>query len=153
MVSAQQLVLRPLKNALGAILGVVAYAKEVSGVSQLFVKDSGGTEYQLTGGALVTEYTADGPVSINGHASLDNDGAPLVMTLADPGAAGKRLVISQIDTGTQGHTVTTASAGGFDGTNNTATFDAQYETLVLESVAADRWVIVENVGSVGLSAV
>ena len=67
--------------------------------------------------------------------------------------AGVWMIIYQKDGGTQGHTVTTATAGGFDGTNNTATFNAASETLVLLSVSSTRWAIVENIGSVGLTAV
>lgn len=64
---------------------------------------------------------------------------------------GQFLVISQKDAGTVGHTVTTA--GTFDGTNNTATFNAANETLVLFGVSSTRWAIVQNIGSVALSAV
>lgn len=65
--------------------------------------------------------------------------------------AGQLLVVTQADAGTAGHTLTTV--GTFDGTNNTATFNAQYETLVLFALSSTRWVILGNFGSVGLSAV
>ena len=103
--------------------------------------------------ATETAYTASGAITNNGAVSLNQSGSALAMTLADPGGAGKYLIITQIDSGTQGHTVTTATAGGFDGTNNTATFNAQYECLVLYSISSARWVIVENIGAVALSAV
>ncbi len=99
------------------------------------------------------ESTSSGTIPTIGLATLNQSGSILVMTVANPGAAGRRLVITQTDTGTQGHTVTTASAGGFDGTNNTATFNAQFETLILYSVSSTRWIIVENIGAVALSAV
>ena len=101
-----------------------------------------------------TAYTASGAIGANvGTVELNQAGSAILMTLADPGDSGYLLVITQIDAGTQGHTVTTATAGGFDGTNNTATFNAQNETLVLYSISATRWVIVQNIGGVGLSAV
>ncbi len=134
-------------------LGATTYSLVKDSKAQLFVKDGSGVEHQVSGGALETIYTATGAISLNGHASLNQSGSILVMTLASPGIAGKTLVLSQIDTGTQGHTVTTAAAGGFDGTNNTATFNAQFETLVLRSVTSTRWVIVENIGAVALSSV
>lgn len=64
---------------------------------------------------------------------------------------GQLLIVSQKDAGTVGHTLTTA--GTFDGTNNTATFDAANETLVLFGVSSTRWIVIQNVGSVALSLV
>jgi len=99
----------------------------------------------------VKTYIADGVIVLEGFVALNSSGTALSMTLADPGYAGRHLIITQIDGGTDGHTVTAATSGAFDGTNEIATFNAQYETLILVSVASTRWVIVENVGSVGLS--
>ena len=79
-----------------------------------------------------------------------NDTTPLIAaTIAAP-AAGRLLIITQIDSGTAGHTVTLTS-GTYDGSNTIATFNAQYETLVLFGVSTTRFVIVENIGAVGLS--
>lgn len=64
--------------------------------------------------------------------------------------AGRFLVITQIDAGTAGHTVT-MTAGDYDGTNAIATFNAREETLVLLGVSSTRFVIVENIGAVALS--
>lgn len=65
--------------------------------------------------------------------------------------AGQFLIISQQDAGTAGHTLTTA--GTFDGTNNTATFNAAGESLVLFAISSTRWLILLNEGSVALTAV
>lgn len=67
---------------------------------------------------------------------------------------GRFLVITQIDAGTAGHTVTIAGGGTntFDGTNEIATFNAAVETLVLYGLSATRFAIVLNLGSVGLSS-
>jgi hypothetical protein len=80
---------------------------------------------------------------------LNKDDGILAMTMTP--TEGLLLIISQKDAGTSGHTVTTA--GTYDGTNNTATFDAAAETLVLFGISGTRWVILGNFGSVGLSAV
>lgn len=49
--------------------------------------------------------------------------------------------------------VTCATGVTFDGTNNTATFDAVNEAVVLQYKSATAWDIVLNVGAVVLSAV
>jgi hypothetical protein len=71
------------------------------------------------------------------------------MTIAAP-AAGRFLIIYQKDAGTAGHTVTLTS-GTYNGTNTIATFDEYGECLVLLGVSATRFLVVSNVGSVGLS--
>lgn len=53
---------------------------------------------------------------------------------------------------TSGSVVVTC-AGTFDGTNNTATFDAANESLTLVYNTATAWAIEANVGGVALSAV
>jgi hypothetical protein len=79
-----------------------------------------------------------------------NNATAIIEAITTP-TVGQLLIVSQKDAGTEGHTLTTA--GTFDGLNNTATFDARYETLVLFGVSSTRWVIISNIGSVGLSAV
>ena len=49
--------------------------------------------------------------------------------------------------------VTTAAGITFDGTNNTATFDAAQEALVLVYEDYNKWAIKLNVGGVALSSV
>lgn len=98
-----------------------------------------------------TEYTASGaiPATVSLVALNKSDGA-LAMTIAAP-TPKQVLVIYQKDGGTQGHTVT-LTAGTYDGTNDIATFNAQYEALVLIGVSATRYLLVSNIGSVALSA-
>lgn len=50
-------------------------------------------------------------------------------------------------------TVVVTCAGTFDGTNNTATFDAANESLTLVYNTATAWAIESNVGGVALSSV
>lgn len=80
---------------------------------------------------------------------LNNSSSAIAYTITKP-KAGWFLVINQKDSGTAGHTVTLTS-GTFDGSNSVATLNAQNETLVLFGVSATRFIIVENIGSVGLS--
>lgn len=80
---------------------------------------------------------------------LNHASVAIAATIAKP-APGRFLVITQVDAGTAGHTVT-LTAGTFDGTNDVATFDAAGETLVLYGVSESRFVVVENLGTVAFS--
>ena len=98
-----------------------------------------------------TVYTATGAIDpTKSLVHLDTASGKIEMTIAAP-VAGHFMVITQVDTGTDGHTVT-LTAGDYDGTNDIATFNAAEETLVLFGLSATRYVIVENIGSVALSA-
>jgi len=99
-----------------------------------------------------TEYIASGAIDVTtpvSYVELNKSDGALAMTIAAP-VKGQLLVITQTDSGTQGHTVT-LSAGDFDGTNEIATFDAQEETLVLFGLSATRYAVLANIGSVALS--
>lgn len=97
-----------------------------------------------------TAYTATGAISASvSFVALNHSTVACAMTIAAP-AAGRFLVIYQKDTGTAGHTVT-LTAGTYDGTTTIATFNAANECLVLFGVSATRFIVVSNVGSVGLS--
>ncbi|HBA73468.1 MAG TPA: hypothetical protein DCZ63_15135 [Geobacter sp.] len=93
--------------------------------------------------------TASGALPDDSFVQLNLASAGLAMTLATP-TKGRFLVITQIDAGTHGHTVT-LGAGTWDGTNDVATFNAPGETLVVFGVSNTRFVIVENIGSVAFS--
>jgi len=100
---------------------------------------------------LDLELLASGAIdpSLYTWVKLDHSSVKIEATIAAP-VAGKFLIISQIDSGTAAHTVT-LTAGTWDGTLTIATFNALGETLILFGVTATRYVIVENVGAVGLS--
>jgi len=112
------------------------------------------------GGALNTRidntvYTpstmlASGALPNATYVTLNSATPAIAATLTAP-TAGRLLVVSQIDGGTVGHTLKLGAGCTFDGTNNTATFNAAGETLVLFGLTATRFAIVVNVGSVGLS--
>ena len=74
------------------------------------------------------------------------------MTLAAPGP-GHRAVIRIVSI-TPGTVVVTTPAGvTLDGTNNTATFNAVDDTLILVENDAKNWAIELNAGAVVLSTV
>lgn len=96
-----------------------------------------------------TELTGSGAISGQSIVALNKSGGSIAATIAAP-TAGWLLVIYQKDSGTASHTVTLTS-GTYNGSNTVATFNAQNECLVLFGVSATRFVILENLGSVGLS--
>lgn len=100
------------------------------------------------------EYTATASNSVNsGCITLKHDTVAILISVPAPGAAGKTLIIRDNSTGGTAAHVVTATSGTFDGTNNTATFNAPGEQLILYSVSATAWIIVLNSGSVGMSLV
>lgn len=100
----------------------------------------------------ITRYDDDGAIAISGIALIDGGEGIAGLTLAAPQAGC--LARIKLDAITSGAVVlTTAEGVTFDGTNNTATFDAAGEELVLGYKSATEWEVVANVGSVALSAV
>lgn len=95
-------------------------------------------------------YTASGAIASGvSCVALNSSGVIINMTITAP-VAGRFLTIYHKDSSTASHVVT-LTAGTFDGSASTATFDAQNETLVLFGVSATRFVVVENIGSVVLA--
>lgn len=118
------------------------------------VEAMGMTTQLDTQAAAVTAaaYTATGAIAeADNVVDLNHSSTKIEATIAAP-RPGRILVITQIDSGTEGHTVT-LTAGTFDGTNNTATLNAQYEALVLLGISTKRFLILKNYGSVALSDV
>jgi hypothetical protein len=90
--------------------------------------------------------------STNGVSSIAGGTGIADMTLAAPSDGDVATI--RIDAITSGTVVVTCAAGvTFDGTNNTATFDAADESLVLAYKSATEWQVVLNIGSVALSSV
>lgn len=99
----------------------------------------------------VTEYSSNGAVAISGIAMIAGGTGLSGMTLAAPEAGCYcEIVLETITSGTV--VVTTAAGVTFDGTNHTATFDAQGDFLRLGYKSATEWKIIEN-NSVALSLV
>ncbi len=77
----------------------------------------------------------------------------ILVAIADAKAhQGLFMVVDTSASGTAAHVVT-LTAGTFDGTNNVATLNAPAEALIVWFDSAGAGTIVENVGSVALSAV
>ncbi len=105
-------------------------------------------------GRTVQPLTASGAISIkSGLVTLAHATVVIAATLAAP-VAGDELFISNTSaSGTVAHTVTLGAGVTFvGGSDNTATFDAPGETLHMIAVSATKWLIIENIGSVALSA-
>lgn len=80
---------------------------------------------------------------------LNHSSVAIVATIAAP-IEGHLLIIYQIDSGTAGHTVV-LTAGTFDGTNDTATLNAQDECIVVLGESATRFRELINLGTVAYS--
>lgn len=101
---------------------------------------------------IAVAYTGSGAIGpADSVVDLNKAGGTLVMTIAGGFDVGRILVITQIDAGSNSHTVTLPSSTTFDGTNNIATFGTQYQALVLLCISQKRFLILKNYGSVTLS--
>lgn len=99
------------------------------------------------------ELTATGAITLtNGTVFLNHATVVIAATLAAPTKGDELIIIDNSATGTAAHTVTLAAGVTFDGTNDIATFNLLGEALHIKAASATRWVILANVGSVGLSA-
>jgi len=100
----------------------------------------------------VQALVASGAITItSGLVTLAHDSTPIAAAKAAPVAGDELYVINISADGTAAHTLKTAAGVTLDGTNNTATLDAPGDVLHLIAVSATRWVILENIGTVGLS--
>ena len=93
--------------------------------------------------------TANGAIRADAELVTLSKSGVLAATIAAP-ATGRRLVITQVDAGTDGHTVTLA-AGTWNGTNAVATLNAAGESLDVIGISATRFLIITNVGAVAFS--
>ena len=97
-----------------------------------------------------TSYSTDTAITVGELALIDSSGAARALTLANPGEAGIYQVLVAETVGND-ITITCATAGALDGTNEIATMDTQNQALVLLSISSTRWTIIKNEGSVTLS--
>jgi len=150
-----------LRNLGGAIEGLspteIAFidgvTAGVASASKALVLGTSGEVDALTVTTLkcgVTAGSTEANISNTGTTTLGSTTAT-AYTLGAP-AAGVHKVITMTGATTAAQTVTLAS-GTFDGTNNTATFNAAAETLVLEGLTTAAYCVSSNVGSVALSSV
>lgn len=105
-------------------------------------------------GNVVQALTASGAISIrSGLVTLAHATVIIAATKAAPTAGDELIIVNTSASGTVAHTVTLSGGATWDGTNNTATFDAPEEALHVVAVSATRFKILENIGSVALSNV
>lgn len=98
------------------------------------------------------ELTASGAITIaNGLVLLNHATVAIDATKADPAVGDELFIVNNSASGTAGHNVVLAT-GTWDGTNDTATFDAPGEALHVIAISATRFFILENIGSVALSS-
>lgn len=98
--------------------------------------------------------TETGAITINnGQVQLNHDTVIIAATLNAPAVGDTLIIVDNSASGTAAHTVTLPAGVTWDGTNNTATFDAPGEALFVTALSATRWFIVLNIGSVALSNV
>lgn len=88
----------------------------------------------------------DFPLTKLNHATV-----AVVTTLAAPTPGDLVIITDNSASGTAAHTVTLPSGVTWDGTNRVATFNAPGETLVAIAISATRFLILLNIGAVGLS--
>lgn len=89
-----------------------------------------------------------------GLITFAHDTTPILLTIPAPKDSGQLLILRDNSSGgTASHVMTAASGTTFDGTNNTATFNAPGEQLILMSVSITEWIIILNSGSVSLTSV
>lgn len=130
---------------------VIAESTATTGVTIDGVLNKDG---QTDAGRVSQELTATGAFTLgSGLALLNHASVIIAATLAAPAVGDDLVIVDNSATGTAAHTVTTAAGVTWDGTNNTATFNLLGETLHVVALSATRWLILENIGSVALSAV
>lgn len=104
------------------------------------------------GGRVVQALTETGAITLNsGLVTLAHATVVIAATLDAPTAGDELIITNTSASGTEAHTVTLAGGVTWDGTNDVATFDAPGEALHVIAVSATRFLILENIGSVGLS--
>jgi len=105
-------------------------------------------------GRQVQALTASGAISIkSGLVTLAHATVVIAATLAAPVAGDELLIADASASGTAAHTVTLPGGVTWDGTNNTATFNAPGKALHVIALSAARWLIIQNVGTVTFSTV
>ena len=99
----------------------------------------------------VRTLTATQTITVDGNTTLVlNNAANIVVTIANAPRAGDSLELICLNTD-DGTTVVLPDGVTWDGTNGTATFDADGEVLVVRAISSTRYVVTSNPGSVAFS--
>lgn len=129
----------------------VGYVISRSSILIDLTKDTTGTTVTASN-FDVFEVSTAGALSTKGISLVTTGAGALALTLGAP-TAGTQVRIKLVTDGGGDATVTTGTGITLDGTNNTAVFADALDELVLGYKSATEWIIIENVGSVALSAV
>lgn len=137
----------------GTVLGVALQASTGAGqFVMVLLRDSLGSKFtQVLAHNDVTEISANGVIPVSGVSliAVGTGLASLTLAAPQPGCMARIRAVSR----TSGNAVVTTAAGvTFDGTNNTATFDAVGDELILGYKSATQWAVIQNT-TVTLSAV
>lgn len=102
---------------------------------------------------FVNEVSSTNKACITNGVNIIAAGAGLSDATIGPPHPGHRAVIRLATLTGSVTAVVTVTEGTFDGTNNTATFDAAGEAITLVYNGSTAWAVELNVGGVVLSAV
>lgn len=144
---------RAVASAGGVILGVALQASTGSGkfIEVMLATQTGAKFGQVLVSNDVTELSTNTAIPVSGVSLISGGTGLASMTLAAPQAGCQaRIRIVALSSGNV--VVTTPTGVTFDGTNNTATFNAVADELVLGYKSATQWIVIENT-SVSLSSV
>ena len=144
---------RAVASAGGVILGVALQASAGSGkfIEVMLQTQTGAKFGQVLASNDVYEVSTNGAIATSGITLIAGGTGLASLTLAAPSPGVQaRIRIATISSGNV--VVTTAAGVTFDGTNNTATFNAAADELVLGYKSATQWIVIENT-SVSLSSV
>lgn len=102
-------------------------------------------------GRHVQTLTSSDAITINsGMVALQHNSTPVAATLDAPAVGDELLIVDNSASGTAAHTVTLTGAT-WNGTNTIATLDAPGEAIHVLAIATNRFLILNNVGSVAFS--
>ena len=145
---------RSTTSAGGVVLGRALTAAGAAGVKHevLLYQQIGAKFGHVLTSNDITNVSVNGALPISGISliAIGTGLAGLTLAAPQPGCLARIRAVSR----SSGSAVVTTAVGvTLDGTNNTATFDAAGEELVLGYASATAWAVIENVGSVALSDV
>jgi hypothetical protein len=114
--------------------------------------DSIATGVETISGSTTSAVGNGTDLSVGGMSIITSTDGAKYYDLPAPAAGLDKVIVASAGSTDNTMVVYTASGVTFDGTNNTATFNAADDALVLKARSATRWQILVNNGSVALSS-
>jgi hypothetical protein len=141
-----------MKRLIAALLLLVAFASAVYAADNLFGLEQVGQNVRAKNGLLLKASVATGNASLTNDSFVQlNRASNATMTVTFTPVVGQFFVVSQVDSHVATATVSLPTGWTWNGSNKSATFNAQHETLIGFCTVANRVIIVENIGSVGFT--